>query len=266
MDSLPSSSSEPARSQLSKAQTMELFVSFQQALPEGTVARKFTTLRNLQKILDSHADATRNQYLIFTDIPNDKFPAIMADSFPPSKFARLWYSWETGTMTVRIMPTVEHESYMYEKLRAMGLRNELVNISRTTFRFGDFSKEADSSWKRNARGWLESTGSTVQLAVTININQEKPEIIAQCWELCPRSQSSTAAGPQASPSFCTPCTQEVRIFRSNDTTAVTGDIVMGRFADPNRPQEQDFTFGQEEFRDIGEIVWIEQGFLQYIWE
>ena len=47
------------------------------------------------------------------------------------------------------MPTVEHESYMYEKLRAMGLRNELVNISRTTFRFGDFSKEADSSWKRS---------------------------------------------------------------------------------------------------------------------
>jgi hypothetical protein len=41
---------------------------------------------------------------------------------------------------------------------------------------------------------------------------------------------------------------------------------MGRFADPNRPQEQDFTFGQEELRDIGEIVWIEQGFLQYIWE
>src|SRR5215471_240282 len=61
----------------------------------------------------------------------------------------------------------------------------------------------------------------VQLAAIMKIDRDNLEIVARRLELCPRQSSMTTG---ASPLHAS-CTQEVRIFRSNNTTMVAGDII-----------------------------------------
>jgi hypothetical protein len=82
MDPLYSSPSEVAESQLSEAQTMELFAYFLQKLPEGTDTRQFTNIHNLRKILEDRKEAlekdkTRNQFLVFTNVRTIAAPLIL---------------------------------------------------------------------------------------------------------------------------------------------------------------------------------------------
>jgi hypothetical protein len=191
------------------------------------------------------------------------------------------------------MPFPEHEvaarafgNYVGRKIDDMDLDDELDALGSTTVRFGSFSKEADGCWGPalqstkptlvleiglsessrqlaiDARGWLELRGSAAQLVVIIKINRDNPEIVAQCWELRPRQSSISTRASSLSASY----TQEVRMFRSNDTTMVTGDMILsfskvvGRLIDLNNPREQDFTITQQKFQKLAEKVWRKQGF------
>jgi hypothetical protein len=192
------------------------------------------------------------------------------------------------------MPFPEHEVaarafgiYVNQKIDIMDLDDELDDLGSTTLRFGSFSKEADGCWAPalqstnptlvleiglsessrqlaiDAQGWLESRGSTVKLAVIMKINRDDPEIVVRRWELRPRQSSiRTRASPLSAS-----CTQEVRMFRSNNTTMVTGDMILpfqkvvGRLVDPNNPQEQDFTITQQKFQKLAEKVWRKQRFI-----
>ena len=96
----------------------------------------------------------------------------------------------------------EFEKYVHQKIDDMDLDDELDTVGSAIIRFESFSKEADGSWAPvlqspkptlvleiglseisrqlaiDSQGWLESRGSTVQLAIIIKINQDDPEIVA----------------------------------------------------------------------------------------
>jgi len=71
--------------------------------------------------------------------------------------------------------------------------------------------------------------STANLAVTIKIDRDNPEIVVRRWELRPGQYS----------------------FRK----------VVGRLVDPSNPQEQDFTITQQKFGKLAEKAWRKQGFI-----
>jgi hypothetical protein len=87
----------------------------------------------------------------------------------------------------------------------------------------------------DARGWLETVGSTVQLVIAAKISRDSPEIIIQLWELQPRSYSiRTRASPPSAK-----CTKEIWLSRMNNRTVVSDSLtlpfekVVGRAAKKN---------------------------------
>ncbi|PSS09275.1 hypothetical protein M430DRAFT_53800 [Amorphotheca resinae ATCC 22711] len=270
---------------------------FLEGFPEGTEIRQFTNILSVRKRShDRHIallqDKTQNPFLIFTDVPDSEFLKICEKTPRTSRTTRILYSWKTHTLILKIMPYIAHETAKEElklcigiQITTMGLGGELYPIGQTTIRFGDFTKEPDGGWARlsqnpnpsfvleiglsessgrlvlDARGWLESTGSTVQIAVTIMVNRKKPEIVVQRWEIVPRVYSvrTRASHPPAS------CTQEVRSHYLNQTILVTGGLVIpfnkvvGRPA--NQPLEQDFVITRQDLEDLSRKVWTVQKFL-----
>jgi hypothetical protein len=268
---------------------------FLEGFPEGTEIRQFTNILSVRK--RSHdrqiallQDKTQNPFLIFSDVPDSEFWKIYEETPRTSRTTRIFYSWKTHTLILKIIPFAAHEIAKEEfklcigvQIIKMGLRGELDPIGETGIRFGDFMKEPNAGWARlsqtpnpsfvletglsessgrlvlDARGWLESIGSTVQIAVTMMVNRKKPEIVVQRWEVLPRVYYTRAC---LSP---TSCTQEVRSHYSNQTIMVTGDLVIpfnkvvGRPA--NQPSEQDFVITQQELKLISRKVWNVQNFL-----
>jgi hypothetical protein len=125
---------------------------------------------------------------------------------------------------------------------ALNLWDQIDSCGTSTVKIGNWTKQADECWAPSQqatqlsmileiglsesvsrlaldiRGWLETAGSTIGVAITMNINRNCPQIIIKRWELCARQYSvATRASPAST------CTDEINITRQNNTTAVSRD-------------------------------------------
>jgi hypothetical protein len=269
--------------------------SFLEGFPDGTETRQFTNLISLRKRLNDHRNAlerkeSRNQYLIFTSVPESIFQRL-SDS---SRSTRLLYNWKESTLVVKITLGALHEvaaehfkGRVFLRICNMGLLDEVSLLGSLEVQFGDFIKQPDGSWGPDiqyprpkcvleigasesanrlaieAHGWLESRDTTVELVITIEINQDIPELVLRRWELIP---GQCARPTQAAPRSSASCVQTVTTSYLNHLTTITGDLILpfdkivGQPANPNRPLEQDFTITQDDLRLTSQRVWKAQGF------
>ncbi|PSS16744.1 hypothetical protein M430DRAFT_19716 [Amorphotheca resinae ATCC 22711] len=284
-------------SSLSSGESMGIgfSASFLEGFPDGTETRQFTNLLSLQKRLNDHRNAlerkeSRNQYLIFTSVPESIFQRL-SDS---SRSTRLLYNWKESTLVVKVTLGALHEvaaehfkGRVFLRICNMGVLDEVSLLGSLEVQFGDFIKQPDGSWGPDiqpprpkcvleigasesanrlaieAHGWLESRDTTVELVITIEINQDIPELVLRRWELIP---GQCARPPRAAPRSSASCVQSVTTSYVNHLTTITGDLtlpfdkIVGRPANPNRPLEQDFTITQDDLRLISQRVWKAQGF------
>ncbi|KAK9241876.1 hypothetical protein V1506DRAFT_525062 [Lipomyces tetrasporus] len=168
-------------------------------LREGLELYPFTGVQSLRKRLNDRRDAlqkdtTRHQFLVFSNVPVSIASNLSDDSCRVSKFARLFYNVTTQTLIVKITPSPEHEAAslafydcIRDEISAMNLEHEVEPLGSTTVQIGDWKKEADECWAVStqntqittileielsessrrlaleARGWLETRGSLVQV-------------------------------------------------------------------------------------------------------
>ncbi|KKK24299.1 hypothetical protein AOCH_007787 [Aspergillus ochraceoroseus] len=183
------------------------------------------------------------------------------------------------------------------ELHAMNAHLDVWSLGSTTVTIGNWRKEADCCWgpvstntrlsfvvevglsesARNlaldARGWLETSSSSVKLVVTISIKQDGPEIILRRWELFPgRYGNVTRSSPPSAR-----CTAFLKLSRINNTTSVTGESYMNGttttttqldlpFAKivgrpPHQPLERDLVISDQKLRQFAEHIWTAQRLL-----
>jgi hypothetical protein len=179
----------------------------------------------------------------------------------------------------------------------MNVDDDVWPLGSTTVTIGNWKKEADCCWAPtstnarlsfvvevglsesmrklalDARGWLETPSSSVKLVVTISIKHDNPEINFHRWEVFPRGYGALTR----SSSLSARRTAFLKLFRTNNTTSVTGesymndttttttqldlpfDKVVGR--SPHQPLERDLVIPEQELRRFAEKIWSLQGLL-----
>jgi hypothetical protein len=280
--------------------TAGLFSDLLKGLPDDTTRASFTSIQSLRKraadqLRALQKDQTRNQFLVFVDVPYDEFLKIEKAS-TTNTYIRWIYEKITQLLIIKVMASPEHESAiesfklpLYLQIANMGLDTELDLLGTTSIHYGSFSKRADaclglvgsdpihlttilevglseSSPKLtlDAQGWLLSNGSTVQIAITIEISRSRPEIVVRCWEHAPCLHDHKTP---RKPSQSAVCRQEVSITYTNNATVVTGPItlsfqkVVGRPINPSHPQETDFAISANDLTKMAEKVWKRQKFI-----
>lgn len=269
----------------------------------------FITSDRLQKSLELrqralHQDQTRDQYLVFTSVPPAQFFRLSDDRSRTSKYCRFCFNAETGILIAKVMPNPAHELairsfdlLIFLELRALNVHRVMRSFGSTTVKVGNWKKEADCCWAPastnarlsfvvevglsesarqlalDARGWLETESSSVGLVVTISIKRGNPEIILHRWELVAPGHGVLTR----SSSLSARRTSFLKLFRTNNTTYVTGesymngttatitqldlpfDKIVGR--PPHQPPERDLVIPEQELRSFAEDIWCEQGLL-----
>lgn len=278
-------------------------------LTEGLEHRPFTTIQGLRRSVEHcrralEQDKTRDQYLVFTSVPPAVHSRLSEEESRLSKHCRLSFNPESGILVAKIMPYNAHETAIRKfdemisyEIRVMNLRGSIWPSGSTTVTVGNWKKEADSSWSPvsqfpnlsfamevglsestrrlalDARGWLETPSSSVELMVTIDITRHTPEITLHRWERAPRVYGLQTRSQPVSANR----TGFITLSRANNVTAVAGQVnvngipaaithlplpfdkIMGR--DPQPPLERDFILSNQELRLFAEAIWGVQGFM-----
>ncbi|KAJ5562787.1 hypothetical protein N7535_002767 [Penicillium sp. DV-2018c] len=310
MDSPSNASQSPSELSSTEFSSVESFSEDPLAqLANEVKQQRFTTNKSLQNSLECRRraleqDQTRDQYLVFTSVPQAQSSRLSDDLSRSSKYSRFFFNAETGTLIAKVMPDRAHEFAIRSfdemislELRAMNLHRDVRPCGSATVTVGNWKKEADCSWTPDltngkpsfvvevglsesarrlaldARGWLETYSSSVKLVVTISIKRQNPEIILHRWELVPREYGvRTRSSPVSARR-----TAFLKLFRTNNTTSVTGesyingttttttqlDLPFHKVVDrrPNQPLEKDLVIPEQELRIFAEDIWRAQSLL-----
>ncbi|PLB42578.1 uncharacterized protein BDW47DRAFT_121678 [Aspergillus candidus] len=154
---------------------------------------------------------TGREVLQFACVSAQDFEAISSDNHRPLMSAKLSYDFLTGVLTVK-MPGFAHETLtglfkamVDKKLIMMDVFDETTPRASPLTVMGNLAKEPDACWAPystddltvvlevrasestarlavDARGWLETPGSTVTTCITINLSREN-NIIIEVWRL-----------------------------------------------------------------------------------
>ncbi|KAL4943630.1 hypothetical protein BDV06DRAFT_189533 [Aspergillus oleicola] len=142
---------------------------------------------------------TDHEVLDFSGVSAEDFNFLASDSNRPLKSAKLSYNFLTRCLTIKI-PGFAHETItglfkaMVDKqLFEVGVFNEFIPRASLLTVLGNWAKEPDACWAPestddltvvlevgasesaprlaiNARGWLETPGTTVKACITINLS------------------------------------------------------------------------------------------------
>jgi hypothetical protein len=259
----------------------------------------FENVKLLKKHMEDHLFAlekneTSQQYMQFSNVPPEVTEKVIKEFQASARFS---YQTFTRTLIIKmVLPeheiaSIEFEHFIYDELKRMNVWKEINSCGTTKVKIGAWVKQADQCWAlpkqkpvkpflilevglsqsrnqlaRDAHGRLESPGSSVRLALTMNINRKRPEILITPWKLCPRScHIVTRAASQEQINLATP-SEVVTITRPNGITTVSSGItlpfraVMGREPRPHTA-ETDFNITKEQLNDLAERIWVELGFM-----
>lgn len=267
----------------------------------------FTTSRRLQESLGRrHQELLQgridDQYLVFTSVPSAESSRLSDDGTQISKYCRFFFNEDTRTLIAKIIPNPAHglairsfDTLIMLELNAINVLDDMSPLGSSTVTIGDWKKEADCCWgpesqngklsfvvevglsqssrqlALSARSWLETPLSSVNLVVTINVNQQSPEVILQRWELVRREYGIiTRFNPLSARR-----TTYLRLSRINNTTSVAGEAyvnnttipitrldlpfekIVGR--PPRKSEERDLVIREEQLRKFADKIWRLQG-------
>ncbi|OJJ88425.1 uncharacterized protein ASPGLDRAFT_54484 [Aspergillus glaucus CBS 516.65] len=169
---------------------------------------------------------TTDQFLDYKDVPEGEFGELVKHCTA----ALYSYNHATGDLAIKVMPSTAHDSAagviqdtIGTQIISINPRYQLDTLHTSIIRFGQWTKQADCSWGPenngptavvetglsesttrsigNARGWIESVGSTVNIAITVNIDTHQPFITICKWVYGARQSSvGLQSARQASPS------------------------------------------------------------------
>ena len=267
-------------------------------LAESAQAARFESIGGVIKSLnDCHValleDKTREQFLFFAGVPEGVVTTLSDEASRTSKLSRILYSPKTSTLVLKVMPGLDHEiatralsSKILLKLIEMNVRREIYELGSCTVRIGDWVKEADMCWgpKRqrgqlsavletglsessqrlalDARGWLETAGSTVELVIALDLNRDCPQMTVKRWELRPRPPVPTTRN--ASEAMAS-AVQTITVSRASTLTIVSDSLTLPFTKlvarEPNSSNETDLVIEKQALADVAEEVWEYQGFL-----
>jgi hypothetical protein len=257
-------------------------------LPPRTTRIPFQTAKDVIKELDRRQarlrlDLCRNQYLVFTNVPEKSFDDVVDYDSHVGDLAHVsGYDPRSGFLVFKLRAHVESlqlvrqlELLLVIKTFQMGLKESIVPLGPAMFKLGaddsaSIWKEADGAWeplgkkfkltmvieagfsyatKRlafDAKSWIEAEGSTVQLALTIEIDDDPPRVTYRCWE---RPLSSKPS-------------QEVRVLRKGSETVVEGDFLLlpfeklhARSKASKKPTGKDIILTPTDFKKMTADIW-----------
>jgi hypothetical protein len=276
---------------------------FLEGLPDETPKYRFINVPDLERKVAVHEQdlldkKTTNQFVVFLDIPDRAVDRITAESSPISHY-RIFFAHSAKVLIIK-MTSMIHEraaavfSNLFEaKVSTMGLSNDLISVLTAQQSYNGVRKCPDNQWGLqplpqhqfapslilecgysesplprlaiDARWWLESSQSPVEMVITIKICHGNAKIIVQKWELGTRRQGSYSNARANSPLAVK--TGEVSISRQNNNTVVSGTIVLPfdkifrRPPNPAQPLEGDIMFTVQDLETIAEQTWRIQGFM-----
>ncbi|KAE8345754.1 hypothetical protein BDV24DRAFT_159088 [Aspergillus arachidicola] len=227
--------------------------------------------------------------LEFSNVTAKDFEVISPDH-RPLKSIRLTYNYATKALAVKMLGcphefiTRLFEYRIHDNLIALNVEEDVNPTGAYTSTFGDWAKEPDSSWnfamtnerrvvlevgssetaarlKGDARGWLESTGSSVVACVTINI--EENSLIFDVW------QRGSRTYPISSRNFLCPAikTQHVEIINgrgdfqirryklAGSTTVVTEELRFKLELFTAKTSEEDLVITRTDLLKLAKRFW-----------
>jgi hypothetical protein len=143
-----------------------LFLDPFEKLVKGLELHPFTSVQSLRKILNDHQNAlqkdkTRDQFLIFSNVPASVASNLSDDSCRVSKFAHMSYNTTIYLLIIKIIPSPGHEAastefsyYIRDEIVAMNLEDEIDALGSTTIQIGNRRKEADQCWASAAYQYI----------------------------------------------------------------------------------------------------------------
>ncbi|KAH8808095.1 hypothetical protein F5884DRAFT_355141 [Xylogone sp. PMI_703] len=251
-------------------------------LAEGHKQRPYAGYQRLKEEILSLHDSTRGQYLVFTRVPETAISNIRKDMQIGK--SRFFYHRKSATLILKVpcsyayaLISGELIAYINVDIFALNLETQMNIMNSFDVEMGDWIKQADGCWapsgvdtslsliikvdfsesSRNlaliAQSWIETAGSSVGVAITVNADSSKPVIVIDRWERTMRPILATS-------------TQQIIIDRQNNTTVASADLtlpfhkIVGRPPNPESG-ERDFIIRQQVLQKIAEKAWRELGLL-----
>lgn len=241
---------------------------------------------------------TGREVLEFSDVTAEDFRFLTADNNRPLKSARFSYNFPAQSLTIR-MPHFAHEiilglfkALIDSQLFAMGVSDEFMPLVAPLTVLGNWTKEPDACWvpesvndptvvlevgvsessRRlaiDARGWLETPGTTVKACITIYLGRAN-NIIIDVWNLgrrtytvSSRNQPSLAVRVQHVEIYKVQDEPQIRGWRTSETSAGTicrtdeirldFGVFIGRQVATD--QERDVVINKDDLATFAERVW-----------
>lgn len=173
-------------------------------VPDETIHLKYQGYDHFCKVVSHQYNLLRKgesvqQYLEFSEVSRSEFETLSSDQTRPRKSIRYSYDNRTRILLVKLMPGPDHEvtigvfrEMVNDELAAMRVKHECLIQSSPETHLGNWTKEPDTSWGPkatgnlqfvlevgvsesaqrlaiDARGWLETPGTTVRTVVTISL-------------------------------------------------------------------------------------------------
>lgn len=164
---------------------------------------------------------TTEQYINFVGVPDAEFHRISNTKSLASSFARFAFWKGSRVLTAKVVPGFDHEytaglfRMMIDKeIFTMGIEDDVAACSSPLTAVGRWRKEPDACWIptganqptvvtevglsesasqliQDARGWLETAGSSTRIAFTISVSRNSYRVTIGAWELANRASSIT---------------------------------------------------------------------------
>ena len=236
-------------------------------------------------------------------MPGTEFSSLQCDDLSPAtKYCRLCYDSDTKTLVTKALPSPEHEIVTASlqiliafQLHSMELDDEVDCLNSTTVGIGNWNKEADCCWAPaaqktelsfvlevglsessrhlaiDARGWLETRGTSVNLVITIEIDRAHPIVNIHQWELgTPNCSISTRSSPRLAYRTAT-----IKLSYANGVISVAGESYADNVPSsitqlelpfekvvtrpPNSPLERNIIISEQDRRKLAGKIWRKQG-------
>ncbi|KAG0134132.1 hypothetical protein HOY82DRAFT_602978 [Tuber indicum] len=213
----------------------------------------FTTAieSQLEKLRSGNTNGYTIQYLIVTLVTQHELAKVQQIRDSYLKGLRFMYLNDTKTLIIKIMLSSVHEivctefaMFLWEKVLAMKLKNDLSTIGSTTFQGKASSKEADFSFKPVSRKrrsdwptlvfecgvtesyahlktvahwWLDNSLGSVKIVLLLVVSETRKSIRLEQWENISISNSHPTKNNPSSIIIRPTKTQQVSITESTTT-------------------------------------------------
>jgi len=261
----------------------------------GVEPRKFRGPKTFMKAIQSQANElcsgkTSQQYAVFAPVNQDQLAVIDRIHRAHFRGHHFLYFDREETLIVKLLagpvPGLASQDFggrLDNKIREMGLFEDIGRTESATFKGNGSEKEADCSWRpwttrplipdwptlviesgisqsrdrlvADAHWWLENSGGQVKIVLVISFSQSEKEIRLQQWELVTIPDPHATQG-QPGPTITAPAIiREIDLVAGVPNKASLTLNFENIFLRPPAEGEGDFIFSPEELERYSTKVW-----------